>query len=138
LPLLEEQITRTHVFAALDTLEYLRRSGRMNAAVSRLGTLLRIKPLLKMFDGNPTTERVRTSGQADRYMVDLLRQMAPLERVALVHTHAPERADTLRQQVEPILPPGQILSIDIAPVIGAHLGPGAAGFACVVAHKENG
>jgi DegV family protein with EDD domain len=44
--MLNDQISRTHVFAALDTLEFLRRSGRMNSAISRLGELLQIKPLL--------------------------------------------------------------------------------------------
>jgi DegV family protein with EDD domain len=75
--LLEDQISRTHVFAALETLEFLRRSGRMNAAISRLGELLQIKPLLKMFDGNPTTERARTHAKAIRRLVEFLKEAAP-------------------------------------------------------------
>ncbi|MGB7537931.1 MAG: DegV family protein, partial [Anaerolineales bacterium] len=64
LAMLEKQIARTHVFAALDTLEFMRRSGRMNFALATLGTLLQIKPLLKMYDGEPAAERVRTRGGA--------------------------------------------------------------------------
>ena len=135
LALLEDQIKRTHVVAALDTLEFLKRSGRMNAAVAGLGTLLQIKPLLKMHDGKPTVERVRTRSSATKRLVQLLSELAPLERVALVHTHAPDRAEELRQLTAHLLPPGDILSLDITPVIGAHIGPGAAGFAAVAAKR---
>jgi DegV family protein with EDD domain len=134
--LLEEQVSRTHVFAALDTLEFLRRSGRMNWAMASLGTVLQIKPLLKMYDGNPTAERVRTRNRATKRLINLLSDLVPLEKVALVHTHAPDRAEALRQQVQHLLPEGEIPSVDITPVIGAHIGPGAAGFACVAARKE--
>jgi fatty acid-binding protein DegV len=65
----------------------------------------------------------------------LLSELGPLERVALVHTHSPERAEGLRQLTAHLLPPGDLLSLDITPVIGAHIGPGAAGFAAVAAKQ---
>jgi DegV family protein with EDD domain len=131
--LLEEQISRTHVFAALDTLEFLRRSGRMSRVMAGLGSVLRIKPLLKMYDGNPTAERVRTRDRATQRLISLLSDLVPLEQVALVHTHAPDRAEELRRRVQHLLPEGEVPSVDITPVIGAHIGPGAVGFACVTA-----
>jgi len=134
--LLENQILRTHVFAALDTLEFLRRSGRMNRAMAGLGTLLEIKPILNMYDGNPTAQRVRTRKGAIERLIHLLSDLVPLERVALVHTHAPDRAEDLRRRVQHLLPEGEIPSVDITPVIGAHIGPGAVGFACVAARRE--
>jgi DegV family protein with EDD domain len=134
--LLEEQITRTHVFAALDTLEFLRRSGRMSRVMAGLGSVLQIKPLLKMYDGNPTAERVRTHKRATERLISLLSDLVPLERVALVHTHAPDRAKALRQRVQHLLPEGEVPSVDITPVIGTHIGPGAVGFACVTARKK--
>ena len=133
--LLEEQILRTHVFAALDTLEFLRRSGRMSRVMAGLGTVLQIKPLLKMYDGEPTAERVRTRKRAIERLIGLLSDLVPLEQVALVHTHAPDRAQDLQHQVQHLLPEGEIPSVDITPVIGAHIGPGAVGFACVSARK---
>jgi fatty acid-binding protein DegV len=54
-----------------------------------------------------------------------------LERLALVHTNAIERAQNLRQKAQHLLPEGEILSVDITPVLGTHLGPDAVGFACV-------
>jgi DegV family protein with EDD domain len=122
IPLLEEQISRTHVFAALDTLEFLRRSGRMNRVMAGLGTVLQIKPLLRMYDGDPTAERVRTRKRATERLISLLSDLVPLEH--------------LRQRVQHLLPEGGTPSVDITPVIGAHIGPGAVGFACVTARKR--
>jgi DegV family protein with EDD domain len=62
--LVGQRAARTHVFAALDTLEFLRRSGRMNLVGAGLGSLLHIKPLLKLHQGSVTSERVRTRKRA--------------------------------------------------------------------------
>ena len=124
---------RTHVFAALETLEFLRRSGRMNRFMSPLGGLLNLKPLLKMSEGNPTAERVRTTAKATGRLLELLEERAPLEQAAIVHTNAPSRADELQRVASHILPEDGIMSVDITPVFGVHLGPGAVGFACVAA-----
>jgi DegV family protein with EDD domain len=134
--LLEEQISRTRVFAALDTLEFLRRSGRMNSVMAGLGSVLQIKPLLTMYDGNPGAERVRTRRRATARLISLLKDALPLEQVALVHSHASDRAESLLSQVRHLLPEGEVPSVDITPVIGAHIGPGAVGFACVMSARS--
>lgn len=133
--LVEEQGQRTHVFAALDTLEFLRRSGRMNRVMAALGSWLQMKPLLKMHVGEATAEKIRTTEHATERLISLLSEQTPLEKVALVHTHALDRAEELRQKVRHLLPEGELLSVDITPVFGTHLGPGAVGFACVTARK---
>ena len=61
---------------------------------------------------------------------------APLEQVAVVHAHAPARAAELQQRASHLLPGAEIGSVDITPVFGVHLGPGAAGFACVAARRS--
>jgi DegV family protein with EDD domain len=129
--MLEELIIRTHTFAALDTLEFLRRSGRMNFAMAFLGSLLHIKPFLKMYSGNPTAERVRTRGKAMHRLVELLEQAAPLEKVAVLHSNAADRAESLKKQVQHLLPAGQVIFEEINPVLGAHLGPGVVGFSVI-------
>jgi DegV family protein with EDD domain len=131
LSILEAQIARTHVFAALDTLEFLRRSGRMNFMLSALGTLLRIKPILKMYDGNPTAERVRTRDSATKRLIELLLEFGPYEKAALLHSAAADRARELLEEIRNLLPAGEIWLEEINPVIGAHIGPGAIGFACI-------
>lgn len=131
LNLVAEQGTRTHVFAVIDTLTYLRRSGRMNSVIAGIGSLLRIKPLLKMHQGQAESERVRTLSAAYKRLIHLLESVGQIEKAALVHTHAADRAESLRQQAAHLLPDEEILSVDITPVLGAHLGPNAVGFACI-------
>jgi DegV family protein with EDD domain len=134
---LQDQTQRSHIFAALDTLEYLKRSGRMNKYLAGFATLLQIKPILTMHNGKPATERVRTPDRAVRRLVELLSAVGPLERVAIVHTHAsPERLANLRNQAAHLLPQGDILTEEITPVIGAHIGPGTIGFAVVAASQR--
>ena len=136
LPILEEQVSRTRVFAALDTLEFLRRSGRMNGAMAGLGSLLKIKPLLKMYEGSPTSERIRTREAAYQRLLTLLEEAMPIERIALLHSHAEPAARELLERVSGTLPEGPIPAVDITPVIGAHIGPGAVGFAVISSPAE--
>jgi DegV family protein with EDD domain len=130
---LDHQIKRSHVFAALDTLEFLKRSGRMNRFVATMGTLLQIKPIMIMHDGTPSSERVRTSNRAIRRVIEMLRNLGEIERMAIVHTHATERVAELYALAGSLMPAEDILQVDITPVIGAHIGPGAVGFAVVTA-----
>lgn len=128
---LNEQIKRSHVFAALDTLEFLKRSGRMNGVIANFGMFLQLKPILTMYDGKPGAERVRTRGRAMQRVLEMLHDVGPIERVAIVHTNAPDRVAELRQQAAHLLPTEDVPVVDITPVIGAHIGPGAVGFAVV-------
>ncbi len=130
---LNDQIKRSHVFAVLDTLEFLKRSGRMNKYVASLGTLLQLKPILTMHNGKPGTERVRTRERATRRLLEFLQGVGRLERLAIVHTHAPERVAELRSVIAQYLPSDDSLAVDITPVIGSHIGPGAFGFAAISA-----
>lgn len=133
---LEAQIARTHVFAALDTLEYMRRGGRMNGAITALGDLLQVKPILKMYDGEATAERVRTRAGAMKRLQELLMRHAPFKRVALVHTGAKARAQALLEEVRSVLPGGEVWMQEINPILGAHIGPGVIGFACISAQES--
>ena len=128
---LDELMPRTFVTAALDTLDYLRRSGRMNAFLTGIGSLLQLKPILTMKNGQPGSARVRTSRKAEARLVEMLKEHQPIERFALLHTNAAEKAETIRLKVSEWLPDSEFYSMDITPVIGAHLGPGAVGYAII-------
>jgi len=128
---LQDQSRRSHVFAALDTLEFLKRSGRMNWAVARIGSLLKVKPILTMNDGKADSIKVRTDRAAFKRIADLLRSVGELEQVVVVHTFGPERIRQLVESVRELLPSTDILEAVVTPVIGAHIGPRAVGFACV-------
>ncbi len=122
---------RTYVFAALNTLEFLRRSGRMNNVLAGLGSLLQIKPILKMHRGEAGAERVRTRERAIKRIITLVEELGPLERIELVHTNAQEEARALYQRARHLFKEEQKpLIVDVTPVIGAHIGPEVVGFAC--------
>ncbi len=131
LTVLNSQIKRSYVFAALDTLEYLRRSGRMNPFVANLGTLLQLKPILTMFDGKPGFERVRTREHAIQHLLGLLDRVGKFERLAILHANAPERVAELQKLIGNRLHGLEVMVAEITPVIGTHIGPGAFGLAVV-------
>ena len=93
----------------------------MNHVMAALGIWLQIKPLLKMHDGSPTAERICTFKAATQRLIALLQEQGPLERAALVHNHALQKAQQLRQKAQHLLPEGEILSVNITPVFGVHL-----------------
>jgi len=123
---------RTYVFASLHTLEYLRRSGRMHFALAKFGELLQLKPLLHMNMGKASALRTRTNKRARQRLLDWLAEYAPYEKLAIVHAGVQEEAEALREQIRAFFPEGGIVPIvQITPVLGAHLGIGAIGFACI-------
>ncbi|MBI2759315.1 MAG: DegV family protein [Chloroflexi bacterium] len=128
---LGEVMKRTYVFASLKTLEYLRRSGRMHFAVARLGELLQVKPLLYMNQGKPVAHRARTQKRATERLLEWLREYAPYERLGIVHAGVPEDAKAILEHIRGFLPNDDIPIIEITPVLGAHLGIGALGFAVI-------
>jgi DegV family protein with EDD domain len=133
---LPDLMKRTYVFASLKTLEYLRRSGRMNFALAHFGELLQIKPLLHMNQGNPAAHRVRTQGKATERMLEWLAEYAPFEKLAIVHAGVQLEAEKMLAQIRHFLPHGEIPIVQITPALGAHLGVGALGFACVSAKES--
>ena len=133
---IEDQSSRTHCIAALDTLEFLRRSGRLSRFQSSLGSVLQIKPLLKMHRGEFEMERVRTRNGASARLMELVTQLAPFEKLTLVHTHAPEKAQLLRHKALHLFPDAEEPMVaEVTPVIGTHIGPGAAGFVAIQAKR---
>jgi len=134
---LEDQASRTHCIAALDTLEYLRRSGRLSRFQSSLGSVLQIKPILRMHSGEFDMERVRTRNGASARLLELLTPLAPFEKLTLVHTHALDKAQLLRQKASHLFPDDkEPMVAEVTPLIGTHIGPGAAGFVAIQARKQ--
>lgn len=130
--LLRDQIARTHSYAILDTLEYLRRGGRVSRLIAGLGLVLQIKPLFKIYDGEVTVEKTRTRKGALVRLMNLVQELGALEQVAIVHAHCPDRAAELRQCVQQIHPClGISLCVEVTPVVGAHFGPGMVGLVCI-------
>ncbi len=123
------------VYAALDTLQYLRRSGRVPATVAMLGGLLSIKPMVELANGEvKPIGAARTTRQANERMSRFLLEQGPLERLAILHTSAEPRAreflDKMMQKASKSMP-RDILMLNVTTIIGTHLGPNGLGFASV-------
>jgi len=114
---------------ALDTLEYLRRGGRIGGAQAWLGSTLKIKPILTVESQITPVERVRTSRRAFERMVDLLRERAEAGADAWMvqHIQAPSEAQELVARGREIFGNEPAAVSEIGPVIGAHVGPGLLG-----------
>ncbi len=132
---IESTRKRLQVSAALNTMEYLKRSGRVPGVVATLGGLLSIKPMIELVDGEvKAIGAVRTTSQADERILKFLLERGDLQRLAILHTNAEPRARNLlnemmsraRQSV-----PRDILMVNVTAVIGTHLGPNGLGFAAV-------
>ncbi|HCK64770.1 MAG TPA: hypothetical protein DHW49_00760 [Anaerolineae bacterium] len=121
------------VIAALDTMEYLKRSGRVPAVVANLGGMLSIKPMVEIKNGEVKPVGVaRTTKQNDERLLNLLLEVGEMERLAILHTNAETRAKKLLGEVmKKITIPQDVLFVNVTAVIGTHLGPNAIGFAAV-------
>lgn len=133
LALIEGMKPRVRVYAALDTLEYLRRSGRVSWARAKVAQLLRIKPIVEVLLGKvKDAGRTRTRRRAIDRLVELTRALGPLERLAILHTYAPELED-LRCRLADLYAPRHLLTVAATTIIGAHVGPRGLGVAAVTA-----
>ena len=130
-----ERIPRAGVFLSPDTLENLRRGGRIGRASALVGTLLNIKPIMFLRDGVVTPlERVRTRQKALQRMAELAREQGPFERVTVAHANDPAAAATLIELLGPYRPVMEPAANEIGPVIGTHIGEGGFGIAYISAH----
>ena len=132
---IESTRSRTYVTAALDTMKYLRRSGRVPAAVTLVGGMLNLKPLVELKDGElKRSGAVRTTEQANQLMLKSLLEGGKMQRLAILHTGAEARARQFLDQLmqsNHLSVPRDVLIVNVTPVIGAHVGPNGLGFAVV-------
>jgi DegV family protein with EDD domain len=114
---------------AIDTLEFLKRSGRIGAASAWLGSTLRIKPILTLESEMTPVERVRTSKRAFERMVDYARQRQASGMNAWVvqHIQARDQAAALAERCREVFGHDAVFTSEIGPVLGAHTGPGLLG-----------
>jgi DegV family protein with EDD domain len=119
------------VLLAIDTLEFLRRGGRIGAARAWIGATLKVKPLLTIEGEMQPVERVRTASRAFERLVDHLQQRreSNCDAFAVQHVQAPEMAARLAEAGREIYGRGPEMISEIGPVIGTHTGPGLLGCA---------
>lgn len=122
----ESLFSRVHLYAALDTLEFLRRGGRISGTAAFAGSLLQVKPLLEVRNGEVVQlERIRTRSKAFERVGQLIAKLMPLEAIAIVGSD-----EATRQQLVAVVRPfwsGETNEGALGPVVGTHAGPGAGG-----------
>ncbi|MBA0049867.1 DegV family protein [Streptomyces sp. AJS327] len=126
-----ERAAGTSAYFCVDTLDYLRRGGRIGAARALLGSALAVKPLLELADGRiDLLEKVRTTSRAVARLEEIVVERAGSAEVdvAVHHLAAPERAERLAERLDERLPGLCALHVsEVGAVIGAHTGPGLVG-----------
>jgi len=124
---------RIRVMAMLDTLEYVRRSGRVSWMSAHLGNLMRIKLFLEVKAGEVLRSgEARTRRKGIERLKQHLAQLGPLQRLAILHTNALDEAQQILADIDPKLPSSPLV-VNVTTVIGAHVGPNGLGFAAVIA-----
>jgi DegV family protein with EDD domain len=126
----EDRKSDLNLYIALDTLEYLKRGGRISGTKAAVGTLLSVKPIITIRDGAvDSVESVRTRSKARERVLELLSER-PVERIAVLHTMADDVdgfRDELVRRVRGGIDPTHVSSQPVGPSVGPHLGPGGIG-----------
>jgi DegV family protein with EDD domain len=124
----EHACARSGVLFVVETLEFMRRGGRIGGAQAFLGTVLNIKPVLEMRDGRiEAVEKVRTKQKAIKHMLDLVEERLKGKssiRLAVTHADSDAEAFSLLEAARTRLDPVETFSCPLSPVIGTHVGPG--------------
>lgn len=128
---------RVRLYAALDTIEYLRRGGRASLFSARLGDLLQIKPLLEVRAGLVSVPaRVRTRQKARAEIATQVEALGPLARLAVMHTNSPDDAAAMAQRLAAQVQQPPVI-VEVTAALGTHVGPGAIGLVAVMVESSS-
>jgi len=121
----ESTSQRIRIYVMLDTLECLRRGGRIGRGRAFLGAMLRVKPLLSLRDGEVhPEERLRTKRHAMERLFQIATSYPKVQEIAIGYSTNPQEAQDLQTRLHAVLPEVNILVTRVGPVIGTHAGPG--------------
>ncbi len=127
-----DELARTRILAVLDTLEYVKRGGRIGGARAFLGNALSVKPIISLKDGEVVpVEQPRTRSKAYARVAQLLQEMGMVEHVSIA-----ESSDEVGQQLAEVVKTvysGELPILRLGAVLGTHTGPGTAAIAAVIA-----
>ena len=117
-------IPRVHVRMTFDTLEYLRKGGRIGKAQAFLGSLLKVNPVLSIKDGDTfPMARLRNRAQAIEFLVKFAKNFTHIEALAIEDATTPDELEILAERLKDIVPPERLYRSKVSPVVGTHVGP---------------
>ena len=120
---------------AFDTLEYLKRGGRIGAAQAFLGSMLKVNPILTIKDGViEGVARPRSRTKAMDFLYDFVASYAQIEEMAIEDANTPDDVETLLDRLSSIFPRERIYRMKVSPVIGTHVGPRVLGLGVLPAN----
>ncbi|HYB01480.1 MAG TPA: DegV family protein [Ktedonobacteraceae bacterium] len=129
-----DELSRTHILCVLDTLEYVKRGGRIGGARAFLGNMLSVKPIIALKDGEVIpVEQPRTRNKAYARVAELLSEMGPIEHVSIGESSGGV-AEQLAQYVRTVYT-GDLPMYKLGATLGTHTGPGTAAIAVVIAKQ---
>jgi len=135
--LIHQAIPRTHYFGLVDSLQYLHKGGRLGKGQAFLGSILNVKPLLEVKDGEVhPLERVRSYPKALARLCELAKRFSNVEELAITHATTPDEAEALSTQLASLAPKGHMYKARLGSVIGTYLGPGALAIALIEGEKN--
>lgn len=125
---LRNETGRYHVVFFVETLEHLRRGGRVGKAAQMVGSLLQLRPLLRIDEGQVIPyERTRTRSKAIRALVDFATDNLVPDELAILYNTTPEDARKLAGMLQPVTPDQEVTLVQLGPVIDSHIGPDVLG-----------
>jgi DegV family protein with EDD domain len=133
----KDAMTRTQIRMGFDTLEYLRRGGRISKARALLGSVLKLHPVLGLRDGEAFPYgRTRNRAAAVDALVEFAKSFKRIEKMAVEDATTPQEADALCEKLNSLFPKERIYRSKVSPVFGAHVGPHVLGVAVLEARQE--
>jgi DegV family protein with EDD domain len=133
-----EAVERVNLFAALETLDYVHKGGRIGKAAHFVGSALAIKPIVTVRDGEVLpVERTRTWRKALTRLAELTEALGPLEALIVGHAGNPADAQELRERLKHLVPPERLFIAEVGPVLTTYAGPGAVATGVLVARDGN-
>ncbi len=128
----EAVYSKNYLYALLDTLEFLKRGGRVSGLQASVGSVLQFKPLLIVEGGKiEPFLRPRTSKKAFKKLMEIGEGHGKLEKLAIIHADAPDRAEAAKQALAGLVE-GEITIVPVTPAIGVHTGPNTIGLAGIM------
>lgn len=122
----KKMIPRMHLLFTLDTLKYLALGGRIGKAKALLGSVLNVKPILAIKDGEVVPAgQVRSRSKGIDRLVDFVQSAASIQDLAIIYNTTPDEAQTLAERIAPIFAKEKITIARLGPLLGVHAGPGA-------------
>lgn len=125
-----QSLVRTHGFVLVDTLEFLQKGGRIGKAQAFVGGMLKVKPILTIREGEVhPVERPRSLERAKNRLIEITRELAPVQQVNVSYSTDRVQALALRAELASLVDPEHLIESRFGPTLGTYLGPNALGVA---------